>query len=221
MIALQDTLRTEKTKNGETQFIKSALISDIETLKQLNSDLYKEVKNQKTQVFYLSKMTAEIRDKVKGISTGGEHQYDPVSGKDIITWNFDTIGTNWSRKLNGFTSFQVSSDCNGYKITPIKSQLDNIDYKFNLTTGLKKSEKYPGSLEIFINSTYPGMTFTDIEGSIVDPSEFKKYLPTEKVKKWSFGPYLGIGYGITLENTPRLAPTINLGLGIQYKIVSF
>ena len=65
------------------------------------------------------------------------------------------------------------------------------------------------------------MVFTDIQGAIVNPEEFKKFLPSPKPKKFSFGPYLGIGYGITLESTPRLAPSVNIGLGVQYKLFNF
>lgn len=221
LIALRDTVRQEKLKNGDIQQVKVALLSDLKDLKELNSDLFDEVKKQKTQVFYLSKLTAELSDKVGGMSSGDSHHFDPVSGKDVLTWNFDTTGSNWSRSLNGFTAFSILSDCNGYRITPGTSFLENLTYNFSITTGLKESEKYPGSLEIFVNSTYPGMNFTDIQGSVVNPSEFKKYLPSEKPKNWSFGPYFGVGYGVTLQNTPQLLPTLNIGLGVQYKILSF
>ena len=221
LIALQDTVRIEKTKSGELQYVKTAFMADLKTLKDLNRELYDEVQEQKSQVYYISKITAEIKDKVKGFVPTGDHEYDPVSGNDNIGWKFDTIGTNWSRSISGNTLFKVSSTCTGYKIEPKGSILNDVNYKFGLTTGLKESEKHPGSLEIFINSTYPGMTFTDIQGSIVNPEALKKYLPSEKPRKWSFGPYVGIGYGITLQKNPMLVPVFNLGLGIQYKIYSF
>lgn len=221
IVALNDTVRIEKTRSGELQYVKTTLIADMKTLKDLNSDLYKEVKDQKSQVYYLSKITAEINDRIGGWNPGGEHTYDPVTGNDAIDWKFDTTGTNWSRSIAGTTSFKITSSCNGYKVDPVGSRLGNVDYKFGLTTGLKESETHKGSLEIFIKSTYPGMTFTDIQGSIVNPEDFRKYLPSPKPHKWSFGPYVGIGYGITLQQTPRLVPTFNVGLGLQYKLFSF
>jgi hypothetical protein len=221
LIALQDTVRVEKTKNGELQYVKTTLMADMNSLKELNKDLYDEVKNQKSQVYYISKITAEIRDKVNGFTPGGDHEYDPVTGNDNVTWKFDTTGTNWSRTISGNTSFKVTSSCTGYKIEPKGSMLTDVNYKFGLITGLKESEKYPGSLEIFINSTYPGMAFTDIQGSIVNPDDFKKFLPSPKPHRWVIGPYVGIGYGITLQKNPILAPVFNVGFGIQYKIYSF
>ena len=221
IVALQDTVRVEKTRSGELQYVKTVLSADLKDLKQLNSDLYKEVKDQKTQVYYISKITAQLNDKIEGWNPGGEHTYDPISGNDMIDWKFDTTGINWSRSISGTTSFKITSSCNGYEVKPIGSKLDNVNYKFSLTTGLKESKTHKGSLEIFINSTYPGMTFTDIQGSIIDPEDFRKYLPAPKPHRWSFGPYFGIGYGITLKQQTQLVPTINIGLGLQYKLFSF
>ena len=221
LIALKDSLRVEKTKNGELQYIKTAFIADIKALKELNKDLYNEVKSQKSEVYYISKITAEIKDRIKGLTPGGDHKYDPVSGNDNISWEFDTTGTNWGRTIEGVTSFKVTSTCNGYKIEPKGSQLKDVKYKFSLVTGIKESEINKGSLEIFINSTYPGMTFTDIQGSVVNPEELKKYLPSPKPHKWSVGPYVGVGYGVTLQQTPMFFPVFNVGIGLQYKIFSF
>jgi hypothetical protein len=221
LIAMKDTVRIEKTKSGELQYVKTAFMADMNDLKELNRDLYDKVKDQESQVFYISQIAAQIQDKVNGFTAGGDHDYDPVSGNDNITWTFDTTGTNWSRKIVGSTQFKVTSTCSGYTIEPRGSNLSEVNYKFGLTTGLKESEKYPGSLEIFINSSYPGMTFSDIQGSIVNPEDFKKFLPSTKVKKWSLGPYVGLGYGLTLNKTPQLVPTFNFGLGLQYKVISF
>lgn len=219
--ALQDSVRTEKTRSGELQQVKTALMADLKDLKKLNIDLYKEVKDQKQKVFYISKLIAEIVDKMNEWTPGGEYSYDPVDGTDNISWKFDTAGAGWSRDISGKTSFRVISTCEGYAITPIGSVLEHANYSFGLTTGLKKSEKYPDNLEIFVKSTYPGMVFTSIEGSLVNPDDFKDFFPSPREKRWSFGPYLGIGYGVTLEKVPQLLPTLNVGVGVQYKLISF
>ena len=221
IVALQDTVRIERTRSGELQQVKTVLIIDIKELKAINAELYKEVKDQNQKVYYISKLTTELADKLKNWSPGGEHTFNPVTGTDDISWSFDTIGIDWSRKLSGKTSFKVTSDCDGYKIEPKGSFLENINYKFSLVTGLKKSESHKGSLEIFVKSTYPGMMFTDIQGSIVNPEDLKEYLSSSKIKKWSIGPYFGIGYGVTLEKTPQLLPVLNIGIGVQYKLLSF
>jgi hypothetical protein len=221
IIALKDTVRTEKTRSGEMQQVKTILMADMKDLRDLNKNLYDEVKDQKGKVYYISQITAKLNDKLKNWTPGGEYIYDSVSGTDIISWNFDTSGNDWGRKISGRTSFKIASTCSGYTVTPRSSYLENLSYNFSITTGLKESQKFPGHLEIFVNSSYPGMTFDRIDGSLVNPSDFKKYLPSEKPKKWSIGPYIGLGYGITLQNTPQLAPVFSLGIGIQYKVISF
>lgn len=222
ILALQDTVRTEKTKSGETQFVKNALITDLRNLKDMNIDLYNEVKNQRKAIFYISKLTASIMDTLKRQSSGDVASFDPGTGADQITWNFDTIGADWSRKLNGKSLFTVKLDSTGkYTITPKFSVLDNFNQTMKITTGIQESNTHPGMPEIFIRSSYPGMTFTDIQGAIVNPEELKKFLPSPKPKHFSFGPYIGLGYGITLESTPRFAPVVNIGLGVQYKLFNF
>jgi len=221
IIALEDTVRTEKTRNGEMQQVKTILMADVKNLKDLNEDLHKEVKNQKSKVFYISKIAAQLNDKLKNFSPPGEHIYDPVTGFDDISWNFDTVGNDWGRKISGKTSFKVTSTCDGYTIDPQDNTIESLSYNFSITTGIKESERFPGGLEIFVNSSYPGMVFDKINGSIVDPLDFKKYLPAEKPKKWSIGPYVGLGYGITLQQNPQFVPNLGIGVGIQYKVISF
>lgn len=222
LVAMKDTVRAEKTKSGKLQFVKSVFMSDLKNLKALNENLFNEVKDQKQKVFYISQITAKIADDVKKISNdSGTHGYDPVTGNDNVTWNFDTSGVDWSRKLSGKTQFKITSSCSGYKVEPKGSFLDKLEYKFSLTTGLKKSEKYPDNIEIFIKSTYPGMVFDSIQGAIVDPEDLKKLLPSPKPKRWCFGPYVGLGYGVTLQKTPMLVPTFNVGFGVQYKLKNF
>jgi len=221
IIALKDTVRVEKTRSGEMQQVKTILMADMKDLRELNRNLYEEVKDQKSKVYYISQITTQLNDKLKNWSQGGEHTYDPVTGTDNIAWNFDTTGTDWGRKISGITSFRITSNCTGYSIDPQSSYLENLSYNFLITTGLKESERFPGSLEIFVKSTYPGMTFDKIDGSIVNPSDFKKYLPSVKPKRWSIGPYVGFGYGITLQENPQLVPVFGAGIGIQYKVISF
>lgn len=222
LLAMQDTVRIEKTKNGEIQFVKDAFITDLKNLKDMNIDLYNEVKDQRKNIFYISQMTASIRDSLKRQSSGDKATFNPGTGFDQISWNFDTLGTDWSRTLNGKSLFTVKLDSIGkYTVTPKYSVLDNFNQTMKITTGIQESKTQPGMPEIFIRSSYPGMVFTDINGAIVNPEDLKKFLPSPKPKNWSFGPYIGLGYGITLESTPRLAPTFNIGLGVQYKLLNF
>ena len=127
ILALNDTVRVEKTKNGETQFIKNVLITDLKNLKDMNVDLYDEVKNQKNTIFYISQLTASIQDVLKKQSNGDKAVKDPGTGADMVSWNFDTIGTDWSRTLAGKSLFTVKLDSGKYTVTPQFSVLSNFN----------------------------------------------------------------------------------------------
>lgn len=222
LLALQDTVRIEKNKNGDIQYVKNAFITDLKDLKDMNIDLYNEVRAQQKTIFFISQMTASIRDSLKRKSSGDKASFNSTTGFDQISWNFDTIGTDWSRTLNGKSLFTVKMDSLGkYTVAPQYSILDNFNQTMKITTGIQESKTQPGMPEIFIKSSYPGMIFTDINGAIVNPEDFKKFLASPKPKKWSFGPYIGLGYGLTLEKSTRLVPVLNIGLGVQYKLFNF
>ena len=136
--------------------------------------------------------------------------------------DFDTTGVDWSRKLNGKSMFTLKYDTSGkYTVTPQYSSLSQFEQTMKITTGLEASKTQKGMLEIFVRSSYPGMVFSDINGSIINPEEFKNFLPKPKVKHFSLGPYIGLGYGVTLEHTPHLVPVVNIGIGVQYKLINF
>lgn len=217
LIALNDSMRIEQTRNGSMQFVKSALIADMKDLRSLNSALYSEVRNQRNTIFYIGQMTAAIRDSLKRQSTSDGVTIDPVTGDHSIAWNFDTSGVDWSRRLSGRSVFGVRGDT----ITPKFSTLDNFGLGMKITTGLQASEIHKGMVEIFVRSSYPNMNFSEIDGAIVNPEDFRKYLPSPKPKRYSVGPYVGVGYGVTLTGSPRLVPTVNVGVGVQLGVISF
>jgi hypothetical protein len=67
------------------------------------------------------------------------------------------------------------------------------------------------------------MVITEIEGAVIDPHKsevLKKMFPD---KKFSVGPYVGIGFGAGygINGQPIMGPVFNLGLGIQYSIFKF
>jgi hypothetical protein len=91
---------------------------------------------------------------------------------------------------------------------------------FSFVTGLREKDK---ALEIFVTPKYPGMTVTQIEGAVIDPYKsdvLKKMFPN---KKFSLGPYVGVGVGagVGLNGKPIFGPVFNIGVGLQYSIIKF
>jgi hypothetical protein len=67
------------------------------------------------------------------------------------------------------------------------------------------------------------MQITSIEGAVIDPHKsevLKKMFPN---KKWSVGPYagLGIGAGSSFTGAPFFGPVFSLGVAVQYSWFKF
>jgi hypothetical protein len=91
---------------------------------------------------------------------------------------------------------------------------------FSFVTGLREKDK---SLEIFVTPKYPGMTITSMEGAIIDPHKsevLKKMFPQ---KKWSVGPFagVGIGAGSSFTGKPIAGPFFCVGVSLQYSWFKF
>jgi hypothetical protein len=61
------------------------------------------------------------------------------------------------------------------------------------------------------------MSFSQIDGAVLDPELFKK----EEESSIVFGPSISFGYGVgwdQLKNSPSAGPTLNLGFSATFNI---
>lgn len=107
--------------------------------------------------------------------------------------------------IANFDSLQIFS-----KFFPGKGSFD-LQQNMTLSTGLFKDKK-SGQVMIKIDTEYPGVKFTKIQGALIDSDESKK-ATREFRKPWSIG--LQVGYGIQF-NGPVATRGVNLGVGINY-----
>lgn len=205
--ALKDTVRIEKNRAGQIEFSKQALISRNGDLEKLNKKLADEVKNAKGKVIYVQSASGTINNTQvePQIITNTVKVYDKsttVVGTHIDT----TFDDNNYRKLSLETIVKTDSG----KIISSTSQVKKDEIAFNIITGLKEEK---GKIRIFIRSDYPGLSFSKIDGSLVDPHKsetLKKMFPPKR-----FGAGFMIGYGLTQNMTPSFF----VGAGIQYNII--
>ena len=205
--ALRDTVRIEKNKAGQIEFSKQALISQNGDLEKLNKKLAEEVKNAKGKVIYVQSASGTIDNTPTDpqIITNTVKIYDRSTS--VISTSVDTtFDDNNYRKLSLETTVKTDSG----KIISSTSQVKKDEISFNIITGLKEEK---GKLRIFIRSDYPGLSFSKIDGSLVDPQKsetLKKMFPPKR-----FGAGLMIGYGLTQNMTPGFF----IGAGIQYNLI--
>jgi hypothetical protein len=220
LAALQDSIRTYTTKNGELIFEKSAIISENNQLKNLNSDLDNEIKNLKDNPIVVIKTKIVVQEKPVKIPVypngSGNWNEDKTTFKQYFNWSkhqrFDD--ENW-RKMSG--NFAISVDTS-FLLSSSEMSIDTNKFGMALTTGLTENKQ--GLLEIFVKSNYPGFTITKLDGALIEPSKsevLKKYFPQ---KRWGLGVYTG--YGIYLDPVNiRSGTAAQVGIGLQYNIVQW
>jgi hypothetical protein len=214
--ALKDSVRVQKNKLGEDVYVKKTLLATKENLEKLNKDLAKELDVMKVKVITIQKIAAKTKVDTQYVPTyvtiheGGEHSLD---------WKFDTTFSAGNyRKFSGNSFFKL--DTINHKVIPGKTRINQDEMGFSFVTGIREKDN---SLEIFVTPKYPGMVITDIEGAIIDPHKsevLKKMFPN---KKWSVGPYIGVGMGggVGLTGNPIFGPVFNIGVGLQWSWFKF
>lgn len=179
-IALLDSVRTLKTKNGELESVKFALTGSKKELEQLAANLSAELKKEKGKVRALSEIILKFKgDTVTKVTT--------VFMKDS-TGTIRTDLDDSCRTFRGYTSFVLSKG----KITQPQFVVEQDEFNVKLVTGLKERDK---KLEIFVRSSCPGVIIQDIQGAVIDPND-----PLIKPKKplFTWRDALEISGGIVL-----------------------
>jgi hypothetical protein len=218
--ALNDSVRIIKNKAGELQYEKYVLIAEKNNLKLLNENLNNEVKKQKNSVIYISTAYANLKTKIDELSTENSSLKDSLSltlnknGDTIynINWNFDKkFDNNNFRVIEGKTKLKYSNK----NIYSLGSDLTKFDMGINLVTGLEEKN---GQISIFIKSDYPDLTFSKIDGALVDVNKSEVLKKLMKQPKFIIGPQVGFG---TVISNSGLQPTFYIGIGLTYKFFGF
>ena len=199
--ALLDTVTSYESRNGDLVFEKSSLIASKKELKELNSDLYDDIKDLKDNPKIVIKiLTKFIHDTVE-VETSTIRYADGTIG---LKWERDTtfsIGNY--QTLHGETRFKLDSN----NVTDVTTTLNTNEFGMSFVTGLKEGKD---NYEIFITSDYPGFVASDIQGAIID----KKMIQSDE-SSWVVGPY--VGYGLVFSNG-SVGYGVQVGVGVTYNM---
>jgi hypothetical protein len=199
--ALLDSVTTYEKKNGSLVHEKSALIASKKELKDINKELYDEVKYLKDnpKIVYLIKTrivhdTIEVETFVTKID----------SNTFKLDWEYDsTFSVGNYQKMAGTTVFDFDNGTVSNALTSINTNT----FGLKLTTGLKEGKD---NYEIFITSDYPGFIATDIQGAIID----KKMVQSNE-SAVVIGP--SIGYGIVFGGG-TVSYGVTVGFNVTYNL---
>jgi type II secretory pathway pseudopilin PulG len=208
--ALNDSITTEKLKNGALQISINGFVATQKELKSLNADLYNQVKAQKGNVLSLSNVilkltqdTVQLR-KYLNQALSQSNQTIPIgNNKYSFLWTLKfTYDVDNFDLFQGKTNVDLSNPLNPKQInTELFSRITQI----NLSFGQKIEDN---KLRIFVESKYPGFTVESLKGVLIDPNESPYIRKLMKKKHWFNG--WQIGFGIT--------PGLNLATG-NYSLV--
>ena len=196
-----DTLSVYMNKYNEIYAMNNAYITDLNTLKRENQELYDEVKSLRDNPIIVTKIKTEyITDT---ITVTPELTTDTATGDFFANISYADEWNNFNGRFSGniYTGASLFS-------------MDQLQFNCSLTTDLIERD---GKLYFITKSDNPYMKITDMDGYLVSP-EKSKVLKKTFNRPW--GVMIGAGCTATVYNGKiMLLPGINLTLG--YKILSF
>ena len=212
---LNDSMKTYRSKQGSLITEKGVLIASKEELKDINTNLYetiddlsKEIKNAKPIVItkYKTKFVHDTIFVESELISINDSTYNIKFSKDT------TYNENNSRHIAGLVTIDLLSDSsrfNKIKASSVQISKDEMHVDATLILGMKDD-----MLKVWIESKYPGFRVKDIEAVTLDP-KIHPELRKLNNKKFSVGPYIGIGIGQNFTFQP------SIGFGIQYTLIKF
>lgn len=195
--AQQDTVRNYKDKWGNSSAEIRALTL---TLDEAKKEL--EIEKNRPPVTVI-KFKTKIEERIVNV---------PVIVKDTILGDFNSIATVTSSNIWGKSSRTISLGLPYYiKEDSIRFGNSTIDLKQDiwLTASILRDKK---SKEVFVNlsTDYPGTTFNEAKGIMIDPKS-PGLLDIQYKSRKTVGIGLHLGYGI---GTSGFSPYV--GVGINY-----
>lgn len=202
-LAIQDTVKTYKLKNGQLLYEKQGFILEKEELEkyiQVSEKTIGELENKlDDKIALIAKLKSEIKIDTLNI-------IDSVFVKNDTVFSDFTYKDNWLY-INGLTN------CFNNNIT---TSIYTIDMSVPITIGITENEKW------LVTTENPYITFTDIKGANLEKT---------KPKRWSLGVQAGLGIiggaGIcgSSDGIVRSGWVLGfgpyVGVGINYRFLEF
>lgn len=216
--SLTEDVKTYKNKADELSYKKAIAEMDLTELKRNYNELYADLQKEKGKVRVIIKTRVEYRD------TGSVKNSVVALGADKYSVNFNYVSSDSTARVSGRNEIYAKiindkKDSTRIFMTPDRTYIDNLAFKFSLTTGIKKDTD--GIDRIFVTPSTDKVTITDIQGADVTnymKDKCKDYIPAKKPKRFGLGAYVGYGIGVNGKGV-QVAPQV--GVGVTYSFVRF
>lgn len=220
--AVNDTIKTEREKNGNYKTSITGYKADSKELSKYNKELAQKVKEEEGKVITLNNTVLEItmdNKELKNTIDSFSAKYDSKRRNDSVwdlAWeipymydsipadslNYDVFNGNTSVTIRGNFS---KEDLQSLTIHHDKTFLTNRYSKMTASFGQKYDKD--GKIIVFINTKHPYITPALLEGVYVD---------YPKKKHWFQG--IGVGPTVNVGITAAGKPGIFVGIGIHYNV---
>lgn len=199
IIALNDSLKYERTKNGETLVTIQGYIATEKELKSLNKRLWDEVTAQKGKVISLNNIIFQLKQDSAMLAKYLVEK-DKIIAK-LIQIDENTYVAGWTLPFKydstnydifkGKTYIGVTNK-DPLELAHVNTVITERLTQIELSWGQKVEN---GNLRVFVQSGYPGFTVKSMEGVLIDPNTNPLIRSLMKPRHWFTG--FGIGIGAT------------------------
>lgn len=206
IIALNDSVKTYKLKNGELMYEKQGYILEKQDLEKYIDIKEREIKDLErtlnSKVATISRLEGELA--IASITT---HDSIAILPDSTVNIYFDYDDT-WLT-LNGITSY-------GLKTNLSNTTLSYMHISLPLKVGMTEDNKW------FATTSNPYVTFTTIEGANLQQARPKRWCLSVQC---GVGGLAGLGISGGEDGVVRsgwiLGGGLYLGLGVSYKLLEF
>jgi len=196
-IALNDSIKYEKQKNGDLQASIAIYIASEKELKDLNRDLYDRIKEQDGRIISLGEAIVQLKqdsailarylvEKEKIISDLKKVDENTYVAPWSLRYQYDSLNFD---VFTGRTYIGVSLK-DSLKLYHLDTELIKRLTQIDLIWG-QKVEK--GQYRVFLQSGYPGFTAAQLQGVLIDPNTNRDIKRLIKEKHWFPGFTIGLG----------------------------
>jgi hypothetical protein len=208
IIALNDSIRIVKNKWDEEITLKNTYITSGKELENINKNLSDKIKKLEGDVLYASNIISSIKTDTIFIENEVIRYPD---GTNQLSWSYNKdYGNGNSRFLDGNSRFSIDLSDSTFSILDKGTSITRDITNLSILTGLTELDE---SYQIFVKTDYPGITFSNIEGAILDKKRFLK----QTQPNWIFGPSIYIGVGVDPKNATA-GPQIGLGISATFNL---
>ena len=202
-IEYQDSLYHYKNKLDQSYLAQDLIQIDLDSLRRMNNELGEEIRNLKENPFIITKVETIFQDAdIEAITDSIRKDLE----KSTVAYDWHIEKSPWYL-LEGTSSFCFANDSASTFIKQVK---------MNSGIWLDVIENGP-KFTIIARTENPYLDVTSIQSAMIDVNQSSVIKKATK-KKWSVGPYVGVGLGTLFDN---MKFGFQVGIGIQYSIWSW